>query len=75
MNLHEFTMGFAEQFDETDVSEINANTVYQDLEEWSSLTVMTIIAFVKTTYNKTITGQEIRSCQTVKELFELIQQK
>lgn len=75
MELNEFIKGFAEQFDETDISEFQADTYYQELDEWSSLSAMSIIAFVKTNYNKTITGKEIRSCETVEELFELIQSK
>lgn len=75
MELNEFIKGFAEQFDETNASEIEADTYYQELDEWSSLSALSIIAFVKTNYNKTITGKEIRSCETVEELFELIQSK
>ena len=75
MELNEFIKGFAEQFDETDASEIQAKTCYQDLDEWSSLSAMSIIAFVKTQYNKAITGKEIRSCKTVEDLFNLIQSK
>lgn len=72
MELQKFIAEFAEQFDDTDVSEIQANTVFQDLDEWSSLTTLSIIAFVKTEYGKTITGKEIRSCETVKDLFDLV---
>lgn len=75
MNLQEFIAKFAEQFDETDVSEFRADTVYQDLDEWSSLTAMGIIAFIKTEYGKVVTGKEIRSCETVEDLFNLIANK
>lgn len=75
MELKNFIENFAEQFDETDTSEIQAGTHYQDLDEWSSLTAMSIIAMAKTQYGKAITGKEIRSCETVQELFELIQNK
>lgn len=75
MKLTEFIADFANQFDETEVSEFKANTVFQELEEWSSLTSMGIIAFVKTEYNKVITGKEIRSCETIEELFNLISSK
>ena len=75
LEINEFIKGLAEQFDETDASALKAETNYQELDEWSSLTAMSIIAFVKTQYNKAITGKEIRSCETVEELFELIQSK
>lgn len=75
MNLQDFIVKFAEQFDETDVSKFKADTVYQDLEEWSSLTTLSIIAFIKTDYDKSVTGKEIRSCETVEDLFNLIANK
>ena len=75
MELKDFIKNFAEQFDETDASEIQAETHSQDLDEWSSLAAMSIIAMAKTQYGKAITGKEIRSCETVQDLFELIQNK
>ncbi len=75
MELQEFITHFGMQFDDTDASEIQADTVYQDLDEWSSLVILSVIAMVKTTYNKTVTGKEIRSCETVKDLFDLITSK
>lgn len=75
MELDEFIDGFREQFDETDASDIQLYTHFQELDEWSSLSEMSIIAFVKINYNKEITGKEIRSCETVEDLFKLVQSK
>ena len=75
MELNEFIKRFAEQFDETDASEIQADTIFQELEEWGSLTAMAVVALAKTQYNKVITGKEIRSCETVEDLFHLIASK
>lgn len=75
MEIRKFLEDFAEQFDDTDVSEIQADTVFHDLDEWSSLVGMSLIAMVKTEYGKTITGKEIRECTTVEDLFNLISSK
>ena len=75
MELQEFIKNFADQFDDTDASEIKADTEYQELDEWSSLTAMSLIALAKAEYGKTITGREVRSCKTVEELFNLIASK
>ena len=72
MELNDFILKFAGQFDETDASDFNADTIFQELDEWSSLTAIGIIAFVKTEYNKTISGKEIRSCETIEDLYKLI---
>ena len=75
MELQDFIANFADQFDETDASEIQAETKFHELEEWSSLTGMSVIALAKTEYGKTITGKEIRECETVEDLFNLIKNK
>lgn len=75
MELKEFIENFAEQFDDTDASEIQADTEFHELDEWGSLIGMGVIAMVKTTYGKTITGKEIRECVTVEDLFKLVESK
>ncbi len=75
MELKEFIANFAEQFDDTDASEIQASTVFHDLDEWSSLTGMAVIALAKTEYGKAITGAELRACVTVEDVFNLINGK
>ena len=37
MEIKEFVEHFAEQFDDTDASEFKAETVFRELEEWSSI--------------------------------------
>lgn len=75
MELEKFVKDFANQFDETDSETITANTVYKDLDEWSSLIAFTVIAMVKVEYDKTVTGTELRHCETVADLFNLVAAK
>ena len=75
MELEKFVKNFAGQFDETDPETITAETVYKDLEEWSSLIAFTVIAMVKMEYDKTVTGTELRHCETVEDLFNLVAAK
>ena len=75
MELQDFITNLADQFDETDASEIVATTKFRELDEWSSFTALCVIALAKTSYGKTITGAEIRSCETVKDLFDFISSK
>ena len=72
MEKEKFLNNLAEQFDDTDPSEIKMDTVFQDLDEWSSLTALSIIGMAKTDYDKTITGREIRNCRTIEDLYNLI---
>ena len=75
MKIEDFILDFAEQFDDTESSEIKSDTKFHDLEEWGSLIAMSVIAMARTQYGKTITGKEIRECETVEDLFYLIASK
>lgn len=74
MNLNEFIENFAFQFDETPVEDITPETVYEDLEEWSSLIALSVIAMVDQDYNVGIGAKEIIESTTVEGLFNTIKQ-
>lgn len=75
MNLENFIENFAEQFDDTDPSEIKADTKFRELEEWSSLIALSVIAMVDEEYDVTLKGDDIRNAETVEDLFNTVQSK
>lgn len=75
MTPSDFLEKFRNQFDETDPESIGFSTVYKDLDEWSSLIAFTVIAMVKVEYDKTVTGAELRHCNTVEDLYNTIASK
>lgn len=75
MNLKEFIAAFAAEFDETAENMFAPDTIYKDLEEWDSLASLSIIAMVDDELGKRITGSELRSCNTIEELYNQIMQK
>ena len=75
MDKNEFLANCASQFDDTDPSEIQLDTKFHDLDEWSSIVGMTILAMAKVSYNKTISGEELKHCMTVEDVYNLINDK
>ncbi len=75
MDKNEFLANFAEQFEDTDPSEIQFDTKFHDLDEWSSLVGMTVLAMAKVSYNITISGEELKHCVTVEDVYNLINNK
>ncbi|MBR0123689.1 MAG: acyl carrier protein [Bacteroidales bacterium] len=75
MTLDEFVARFAEEFDETPEEEFKAETVFKDLDEWGSLTALSIISMVDEEYDKRITGADLRSVSTIEELYNLVESK
>ena len=74
-SLNEFVELFAEQFDETDASEIQASTVFHDLEEWSSLIGLSVIAMVDEEFDVALKGDDIKTSNTIQDIFEKVQSK
>jgi acyl carrier protein len=75
MELNEFIQNFADQFDDTDASEFKAETVFHDLDEWSSLIALSIIAMIDEEYDITIKGDEMRAAVTIEDLFNIVKAK
>lgn len=75
MTLEEFVTAFAEEFDETPVENFTPSTVYKDIDEWGSLTALSIIALAMEGFDKKITGADLRGCNTIEDLYNLIQTK
>ena len=75
MELKDFIENFANQFDDTDASEIKAETEFRELDEWSSLIALSVIAMVDEEYDITIKGDDIRNASTVEDLFNAVNAK
>ena len=75
MTLDEFVKAFAAEFDETPEDQFKADTEFKALDEWSSLTALSIIAMVDEQMDKTITGADIRASKTIEDLFNLANNK
>ena len=75
MEINDFIKNFADQFDDTDASEFKAETVFHDLDEWSSLIALSIIAMIDEEYDITIKGDEMRAAVTIEDLFNIVKAK
>lgn len=75
MELNDFVANFAAQFDETDESVFTPDLEFRTLDEWSSLTGLSIIAMVDEEYDVTLKGDDIKSSHTIKDIFDKVQSK
>lgn len=72
MTLDEFVKAFAAELEETPEDVITPATEYKTLDEWGSLCALSIIAMVDENFDKSITGADLRSVNTVEELYNLV---
>lgn len=70
--LDEFVALFAEQFDDTDPSEITATTIFHDLDEWSSLIGLSVIAMVDEEFDISLKGDDVKNSVTVEDLYNRV---
>jgi acyl carrier protein len=75
MELNEFVQSFSEEFEDTSKELFLPETEYKSLDEWDSLTTLSIISMVDEKMGKRITGADLRACKTIEELFNSIQIK
>ncbi|WP_341226336.1 acyl carrier protein [uncultured Arcticibacterium sp.] len=75
MDIEEFIQLFAEQFDETDISEFKPETEFRELEEWDSMVALMIIAMVDEEYSVKVSGDDIRNSTTIKDLMDVVASK
>ena len=67
-----FIENFAEQFDETDVSVFTAETRFKELDDWSSLVALSVIAMIDEEYNKSLKSDDLLKSETIQDLYERI---
>lgn len=75
MDINIFVKYFSEQFNDTDPSLIRADTAFRDLEEWSSLISLSLIAMADEVYNVKLKGEDIKNSIYVRDLFEVIKNR
>lgn len=72
MDLQEFIKNFSAEFDETPEEMFKAETDFKSLDEWNSLTALSIISMIDENYEKTITGADLRGHTTIEDLFNYV---
>ncbi len=75
MTLDEFVKAFAAEFDDTPEEDFAANTVFKELDEWSSLTALAIISMIDDELDVQITGADLRGSKTIEDLYNTVSSK
>lgn len=75
MEIKEFVEKFAEQFDDTDVTLFAPETSFRELDEWSSLIALSVLAMVDEEYDVQLKGEDMRKANTVGDLYEIVKNK
>lgn len=75
MDIKKFIENFAEQFDDTELDVFKPDTVFHELDEYSSIIALSIIAMIDEEYGVSLSGNEMKSAVTIEDLFNTVQSK
>lgn len=72
MEIKEFIENFADLFDDTERSEFKPETVFHDLDEYTSLIALSVILMVDEVYGVTIDANDMTAAVTIEDLFNTV---
>ena len=72
MEIKEFLKNFASQYDDIEVSDISPDMPFRDIEGWSSVTALSVIAMVDEVYKLKLTGDDIRKSVTIEDIYNIL---
>lgn len=72
MYIQDFISKLGDVFEDTDLSTLTPETKFRELDDWSSLSALSLIALADEEFGKEISGAEIRNAQTIEDLYKLM---
>lgn len=75
MNEQEFIQHFAEQFDETDASQLTLETKFRDIDEWSSIIALSVMAMCAEEYDVILSANEMENANQISDVYEIVKSR
>lgn len=69
MELQDFIKKFVDALEIENASTITGDINFRNLDEWSSLSIMLLIAMFDEEFGKEITNKDIQNCITIADLY------
>ena len=70
--LEDFIGLFAEQFDDSESTFFTKDTRFHELDEWSSIVGLSVIAMVDEEFDVAIKSDDVRNSVTIEDLYNRI---
>ena len=75
MHITDFIQSIEKEFEEVQSGTVAGETEFRQLEGWSSMMALIIIAKIDSEYSVTVTAEELAECSTINDLFEMVHAK
>lgn len=73
--LEDFTGKVERELDGITPGTLKSDTSYREIEGWSSMYALIIMALCETEYDVTLTGEDLRSCKTMRDLYTIVKSR
>lgn len=71
-SIETFITKLESELDTIEKGTLTPQVKYREIQDWSSMFALIIIAFCETEYSVTVTGEDLRKCETVTDLYQLV---
>jgi len=75
MDQETFINNFAQIFDDVAPSDISMDMPFRDIEEWSSMAALGLLAMVEEEYGVRLNNQDIKTSNTIADLYTIVESK
>ncbi len=75
MTIEQFIEDFENAVEDVEPGSLCADTVFKSMEQWDSLSVLTVIAMVDADYDVRLKAKELKQADTLSELFTVVESK
>ncbi len=75
MNIQELIEKLEEEIEEVEKGTLTPSTNIRNIDWWSSMHALVIIALVDIEYNVQVSGKDLKEIQTIQDLYDLIVKK
>lgn len=72
MDENKFIEDFATIFDDTEASELTMDTAFKNLDEWSSLAALGLLAVMEEEYDAELSSKDIESAETIRDIYNIV---
>jgi acyl carrier protein len=73
MEIKEFINKLEVEFEEIKDGALNPETNFRDIDEWSSMHALIIIALIDVEYDVTVGGEDLVKMETILDLFDFVE--
>ena len=75
MDIKEFIQNFADQFDETDASELTLDTRFRAIDEWSSIIALSVMAMWAEEDDVILSANEMENANQISDIYNIVKSR